>query len=88
MSNKTGCGALRDKQGRIAVEADAGRGYLRIGCLLNKVEVRVPEGHTCVADGFRIRKGKVTRKGSLTISKTPNEDRKTRIEIRGFLVEG
>lgn len=70
------------------VEADVERGYLRIGSLFNKVEVKVPEGHTCVAEGFKLRKGKIVRKGRLQISKVPNENRKTRIELRGFHVEG
>jgi len=71
-----------------SVEADIERGYLRIGSLFNKVEVKIPEGHTCVAENFKLRKGKIVRKGKLQISKTPNEDRKTRIYLREFHVEG
>lgn len=71
-----------------SVEADVQRGHLRIGSLFNKVEVKIPEGHTCVAENFKLRKGKIVRKGKLQISKIPNEDRKTRIHLRGFHVEG
>jgi len=71
-----------------SVEADIRRGFLRIGSLFNKVEVKIPEGHTCVAEGFHLHKGKVVRKGKIQISKVPNEDRMTRIQLRDLVVVG
>lgn len=71
-----------------SVEMDVERGYMRIGRLFNKIEIHVPEGHTCKASGFVVRKGKVTRKGRISISKRPNEDRKTRISVTNFTIEG
>jgi len=52
------------------IQVDVSNGWYRIGNRLNRVEGKIPDGHECRIEGFRVVNGKITRKGKISFRET------------------